>query len=478
MAPRKANAWRTILFGCFTNKAPTFDPQTLVSKSGLSQRLSISDVDSSLSQINALSNSIVGWDLHEFTLDQLTRITHDFASSNFLGEGGFGPVHKGFIDDKMRPGLEAQPVAVKLLDLDGSQGHNEWLAEVTFLGQLRHPHLVKLIGYCCEDRNRLLVYEYMARGNLESQLFRRYSISLPWLTRIKIALGAAKGLAFLHGEEKPVIYRDFKTSNILLASDYTAKLSDFGLAKDGPEGDETHVSTRVMGTHGYAAPEYIMTGHLTTMSDVYSFGVVLLELLTGRRSMDKKRPSREQCLVEWARPLLKDPNNLDRIMDPKLDGQYPILGATRAATLASRCLSHHPKCRPPMNEVVKILEHILELDDFPVGSFVYIAPKEGEKVNVKSEETIDRKEKQKDNSDMSSGDDVVVEVVVEKKENSQNSRPRELERKGHRHKHRIRSMRSRAVYSDTALYKNFKKGTNSPLLPQPKQKGDVNLFKC
>ncbi|MFS8010174.1 putative protein kinase RLK-Pelle-RLCK-VIIa-2 family [Helianthus anomalus] len=186
--------------------------------------------------------------------------------------------NKGFIDDKLRPRVvEAQPVAVKLLDLDGGQGHNEWLAEVTFLGQLRHPHLVKLIGY---------------------------SISLSWLTRIKIALGAAKGLAFLHGEEKPVIYRDFKTSNILLESDYTTKLLDFGLAKDGPEG--THVSTRVMGTHSYAAPEYVMTGHLTTMSDVYSFGVVLLKLLTGRRSMDKKRPSREQCLVEWARPLLRN----------------------------------------------------------------------------------------------------------------------------------------------------------------------------
>lgn len=472
MAPRKTNKWKSVLFACFTNKTPTFDPQILVSKTGLSQRLSISDVSSSLSIINGLSNSIVGWNLHEFTLAELTMITHDFASSNYLGEGGFGPVHKGFIDDKTKPGLEAQPVAVKLLDLDGGQGHNEWLAEVTFLGQLRHPHLVKLIGYCCEKENRLLVYEYMARGNLESQLFRRYSISLPWLTRIQIALGAAKGLAFLHGEEKPVIYRDFKTSNILLGSDYTAKLSDFGLAKDGPEGDETHVSTRVMGTHGYAAPEYIMTGHLTTMSDVYSFGVVLLELLTGRRSMDKSRPNREQCLVEWARPLLKDSNNLERIMDPKLDGHYPVVAAKRAAALASRCLSHHPKCRPTMNEVVKTLENVLELDDFPVGSFVYIVPKEGsDQSSVKTEkgeETDDGKEKEQDNDNSSSGGDEKVEVVVEKKENGRQWEP---ERKGHRHKHRIRSMRSRAVYSDTALYKNFKKGSNSPLLPKPKKMG-------
>lgn len=243
--------------------------------------------------------------------------------------------------------------------------------------------------------------------------------------------------------------------------DYTAKLSDFGLAKDGPEGDETHVSTRVMGTHGYAAPEYVMTGHLTSMSDVYSFGVVLLELLTGRRSMDKKRPSREQCLVEWARPLLKDSNNLDRIMDPKLDGQYPVLGAKRAAILASRCLNHSPKCRPIMNEVVKTLEHILELDDFPAGPFVYIAPKEEQK----GEANKDEKEIKPHNNENSSGsDEADVVVVVEKKEINR----RNHEKKGHRHKHRIRSMRSRAVYSDTALYKNFRKGTNSPLLPQPK----------
>ncbi|KAI3671658.1 hypothetical protein L1987_87398 [Smallanthus sonchifolius] len=459
MAPSKIKNWKTILFACITNKTPTtFDPELVVSKPGFSQRMSVTDVSSSLSVINGLSSSIVGWDLHEFTLDQLTMITHGFASSNYLGEGGFGTVHKGFIDDKLRPGLEAQPVAVKLLDLDGGQGHNEWLAEVTFLGQLRHPHLVKLIGYCCEDRNRLLVYEYMAKGNLESQLFGRYSIPLPWLTRIQIALSAAKGLAFLHGEEKPVIYRDFKTSNILLGSDYTAKLSDFGLAKDGPEGDETHVSTRVMGTHGYAAPEYIMTGHLTTMSDVYSFGVVLLELLTGRRSMDKKRPNKEQCLVEWARPLLKDSSNLDRIMDPKLDGQYPFSGAETAAALASRCLSHHPKCRPTMNEVVKTLEHVLELDDFLVGSIVYVAPKEGE----------NSEEKDNDNNISGSDEDEAESevVVVEKKENR---RPEEHGKKGHRHKHKIRSIRSRAVFSDTTLYKNFKKDTQSP--PDPNKMG-------
>lgn len=188
-----------------------------------------------------------------FTLFELETITKSFRSDYVLGEGGFGTVYKGYIDENVRVGLKSLPVAVKVLNKDGLQGHREWLTEVNFLGQLRHPNLVKLVGYCCEDDHRLLVYEFMFRGSLENHLFRKTAAALPWATRMMIALGAAKGLAFLHNAERPVIYRDFKTSNILLDSDYTAKLSDFGLAKAGPQGDETHVSTRVMGTYGYAA---------------------------------------------------------------------------------------------------------------------------------------------------------------------------------------------------------------------------------
>ncbi|XP_076937076.1 putative serine/threonine-protein kinase PBL17 [Bidens hawaiensis] len=139
----------------------------------------------------------------------------------------------------------------------------------------------------------------MASGSLEKHLFRRISETLTWSRRMKIALHAAKGLAFLHDAERPVIYRDFKTSNILLDVDFNAKLSDFGLAKDGPMGDQTHVSTRVMGTYGYAAPEYVMTGHFTARSDIYGFGVVLLEMLIGRKAMDKSKPSHEHNLVDW-----------------------------------------------------------------------------------------------------------------------------------------------------------------------------------
>ncbi|GLU10155.1 hypothetical protein SLE2022_269750 [Rubroshorea leprosula] len=316
-------------------------------------------------------------------------------------EGLVERTRDSFFDNKLRPGLPAKPVAVKVLDLEGLQGHREWLTEVIFLGQLRHPHLVKLIGYCCEAEHRVLVYEYMPKGSLENQLFRRYAVTLPWTTRMKIAFGAAKGLEFPHESENPVIYRDFKASNILLDSDCTAKLSDFGLAKDGLEGDNTHVSTRVMGTEGYAAPglhKYIMTGHLTTMSDVYSFGVVLLELLTGRRSVGKKRPQKEQNLVEWARPMLNDPRKLHRIMDPRLEGQYSESGARMAAALAYQCVSHWAKHRPTMSTVVKILEPLQECDDIPIGTFVYVVPMESniKKENVRECET--KKEVKKENS--------------------------------------------------------------------------------
>ncbi|XP_008789617.2 probable serine/threonine-protein kinase PBL17 [Phoenix dactylifera] len=293
-----------------------------------------------------------------FTYRELRAATKNFRPDQILGEGGFGIVYKGVIDENIRTGFKSTHVAVKELNLEGFQGDREWLAEVNYLGQLSHPNLVKLIGYCCENEHRLLVYEFMACGSLERHLFRRISITMSWSTRMKIALGAAKGLAFLHGLERPVIYRDFKTSNILLDADYNAKLSDFGLAKEGPLGDQTHVSTRVMGTYGYAAPEYVMTGHLTARSDVYGFGVVLLEMLIGRKAMDKSRPSREHNLVEWARPLLIHNRKLLRIIDPRMEGQYSTKVAMEIAGLAYRCLSQNPRGRPIMSQVVETLEGI------------------------------------------------------------------------------------------------------------------------
>ncbi|XP_022739798.1 probable serine/threonine-protein kinase PIX7 [Durio zibethinus] len=309
--------------------------------------------------------------LRKFSFNELKLATRSFRPESLLGEGGFGCVFKGWINENgtapVKPGA-GLPVAVKTLNHDGLQGHREWLAEVNYLGDLLHSNLVKLIGFCIEDDQRLLVYEFMSRGSLENHLFRR-SMPLPWSTRMKIALGAAKGLAFLHEEaERPVIYRDFKTSNILLDADYNAKLSDFGLAKDGPEGDKTHVSTRVMGTYGYAAPEYVMTGHLTSKSDVFSFGVVLLEMLTGRRSMDKNRPTGEHNLVEWARPYLGERRRFYRLMDPRLEGHFSIKGAQKAIQLAALCLSRDPKARPLMSEVVEALKPLPNLKDMAYTS--------------------------------------------------------------------------------------------------------------
>ncbi|XP_019161730.1 PREDICTED: protein kinase APK1A, chloroplastic-like [Ipomoea nil] len=310
--------------------------------------------------------------LKSFTFSELKAATRNFRPDSVLGEGGFGSVFKGWVDEHTlvasKPG-SGMTIAVKKLNQDGWQGHREWLAEIIYLGQLRHPNLVKLIGYCLEDDHRLLVYEFMAKGSMENHLFRRGSFFQPltWSLRMKVALGAAKGLAFLHNAETKVIYRDFKTSNILLDPDYNAKLSDFGLARDGPTGDKSHVSTRVMGTYGYAAPEYLSTGHLTAKSDVYSFGVVLLEILSGKKAIDKNRPSGEHSLVEWAKPYLTNKRRIFRVLDPRLEGQYSLTKAMKAANLALQCLCMEPKLRPNMDDVVKTLEQLQEAKDSTTG---------------------------------------------------------------------------------------------------------------
>ncbi|KAL0451147.1 UNVERIFIED_CONTAM: putative serine/threonine-protein kinase PBL9 [Sesamum latifolium] len=310
--------------------------------------------------------------LKSFTFSDLKAATRNFRPDSVLGEGGFGSVFKGWIDESSlaasRPG-SSMVVAVKRLNQEGWQGHKEWLAEINYLGQLRHPNLVKLIGYCLEDDHRLLEYKcFEPLENLLIEWFHdelggSYFQPLSWSIRMKIALGAARGLAFLHGAETQVIYRDFKTSNILLDSNYNAKLSDFGLARDGPTGDKSHVSTRVMGTYGYAAPEYLSTGHLTAKSDVYSFGVVLLEILTGKKAIDKNRPTGEHNLVEWAKPYLTNKRRIFRVLDARLEGQYTVGRAVKAASLALQCLSMDARARPNMDEVVTALEQLQESKD-------------------------------------------------------------------------------------------------------------------
>ncbi|XP_019434446.1 PREDICTED: probable serine/threonine-protein kinase PBL2 isoform X2 [Lupinus angustifolius] len=306
--------------------------------------------------------------LKSFTFNDLKEATKNFRQENLIGEGGFGFVIKGWIDENTyaptKPGTGIV-VAIKKLKPESFQGHKQWLAEVNYLGKLHHENLVKLIGYCSDGKNRLLVYEFMQKGSLENHLFRSVQ-PIPWVRRVNIAIDVAKGVAFLHALDANVIYRDLKASNILLDPDFNAKLSDFGLARDGPTGDNTHVSTTVIGTHGYAAPEYVATGHLTPKSDVYSFGVVLLELLTGRRVVEDERIGfSEKTLVDWAWPFLSDTRRILRIMDARLGGQYSKKGAQAVAALTLQCLDIDPKLRPSMVNVVAALEALGSSNSIP-----------------------------------------------------------------------------------------------------------------
>ncbi|KAK2977618.1 hypothetical protein RJ640_007254 [Escallonia rubra] len=290
-----------------------------------------------------------------FTFRELADATKNFRGDCLLGEGGFGRVYKGRLE------YSNQIVAIKQLDRNGLQGNREFLVEVLMLGLLHHSNLVNLIGYCADGDQRLLVYEYMALGSLEDHLHDPSpgKKRLDWNTRMKIAAGAAKGLEYLHDKASPpVIYRDLKCSNILLGEGYLPKLSDFGLAKLGPVGDNTHVSTRVMGTYGYCAPEYAMTGQLTLKSDVYSFGVVLLEIITGRKAIDNSKTAGEHNLVAWARPLFKDRRKFSQIADPTLQGQYPVRGLYQALAVAAMCVQDQPNLRPVIADVVTALTYL------------------------------------------------------------------------------------------------------------------------
>ncbi|XP_042480822.1 receptor-like serine/threonine-protein kinase ALE2 isoform X3 [Macadamia integrifolia] len=287
-----------------------------------------------------------------FSAAEIERATCDFDPSRILGEGGFGRVYEGILDDGIS-------VAVKVLKRDDQQGGREFLAEVEMLSRLHHRNLVKLIGICTEDNIRSLVYELIPNGSVESHLHGvdKEAAPLDWGARMKIALGAARGLAYLHEDSSPrVIHRDFKSSNILLEHDYTPKVSDFGLARTALDEGNKHISTRVMGTFGYVAPEYAMTGHLLVKSDVYSYGVVLLELLTGRKPVDMSRPQGQENLVAWARPLLTSKEGLEMIIDPDLGPVVPFDSVAKVAAIASMCVQPEVSHRPFMGEVVQALK--------------------------------------------------------------------------------------------------------------------------
>lgn len=292
--------------------------------------------------------------LQVFTFKQLHSATGGFGKSNVIGHGGFGLVYRGVLQD-------GRKVAVKLMDRAGKQGEEEFKVEVELLSRLHSPYLLALVGYCSDSNHKLLVYEFMANGGLQEHLYpingsNTISSRLDWETRLRIALEAAKGLEYLHEHvSPPVIHRDFKSSNILLDKNFHAKVSDFGLAKLGSDKAGGHVSTRVLGTQGYVAPEYALTGRLTPKSDVYSYGVVLLELLTGRVPVDMKRAQGEGVLVSWALPQLTDREKVVEIMDPALEGQYSMKEVVQVAAIAAMCVQPEADYRPLMADVVQSL---------------------------------------------------------------------------------------------------------------------------
>ncbi|KAH7833191.1 hypothetical protein Vadar_003919 [Vaccinium darrowii] len=298
--------------------------------------------------------SHLGWG-HWFTLRDLDLATNRFSSENVLGEGGYGVVYKG----KLVNGTE---VAVKKLLNNLGQAEREFRVEVEAIGHVRHKNLVRLLGYCIEGVHRMLVYEYVNNGNLEQWLhgaMRQYG-NLTWEARMKVLLGTAKALAYLHEAIEPkVVHRDIKSSNILIDHEFNAKVSDFGLAKLLDSG-ESHITTRVMGTFGYVAPEYANTGMLNEKSDIYSFGVLLLEAVTGRDPVDYSRPANEVNLVEWLKIMVGN-RRAEEVVDENLEVKPATRALKRALLVALRCVDPDSEKRPKMSQVVRMLE----ADEFP-----------------------------------------------------------------------------------------------------------------
>ncbi|ESQ29960.1 hypothetical protein EUTSA_v10011319mg [Eutrema salsugineum] len=293
-----------------------------------------------------------------FSYRELEHATNGFSQSNFLAEGGFGSVHRGVL-------REGQVVAVKQHKVASTQGDVEFCSEVEVLSCAQHRNVVMLIGFCIEESRRLLVYEYICNGSLDSHLYGRHKDTLGWPARQKIAVGAARGLRYLHEECRVgcIVHRDMRPNNILITHDYEPLVGDFGLARWQPDG-ELGVDTRVIGTFGYLAPEYTQSGQITEKADVYSFGVVLIELITGRKAMDIFRPKGQQCLTEWARSLLEE-YAVEELVDPRLEKRYSETEIICMIHTASLCIRRDPHLRPRMSQVLRLLEGDMVVNEIP-----------------------------------------------------------------------------------------------------------------
>ncbi|KAL8049767.1 hypothetical protein ABFX02_06G040500 [Erythranthe guttata] len=295
-------------------------------------------------KISSTKNRDYPWDI--YTLKELIHATNNFHDDNKIGEGGFGSVYWG----RTSKGAE---IAVKRLKAMTAKAEMEFAVEVEILGRVRHKNLLGLRGFYAGGDERLIVYDYMPNHSLLTHLHGQLAVDclLDWPRRIKIAIGSAEGLVYLHHEANPhIIHRDIKASNVLLDSEFEAKVADFGFAKLIPEG-VTHLTTRVKGTLGYLAPEYAMWGKVSESCDVYSFGILLLEISSGRKPLEKLAGGVRRDIVQWATPYVHK-GDFDHIVDPRLKGCFDRNELKRVVSIAMRCTDGNPENRPSMVEVV------------------------------------------------------------------------------------------------------------------------------
>ncbi|KAM0871519.1 hypothetical protein ACQ4PT_039327 [Festuca glaucescens] len=299
-------------------------------------------------------------DVPAVTLAELNRLTGNFSPRSLVGEGSYGRVYRA----KLSTG---ETVAVKMFDNSGSgQSEAEFCAQLSVVSRLKSEHFTQMLGYCLELNNRIVLYEFATNGSLYDILHGKKGVqgaepgpALTWSQRARVALGAARGLEYLHEKVQPsVIHRDVRSSNVLVFDGHDGKIADFNLTNQSPDTAARLHSTKVLGTFGYHAPEYAMTGCLTQKSDVYSFGVVLLELLTGRKPVDHTMPKGQQSLVTWATPRLSE-DKVKQCIDPKLNNDYPPKAVAKLAAVAALCVQYEADFRPNMTIVVKALQPLV-----------------------------------------------------------------------------------------------------------------------